>query len=90
MILIINKKYLKNIRAICTAHTCSHTSILVCEQASTVLKYNQNYILCSLEIRTNIQQTIIPFTVHTTEVVDFLSKIVKESNKTLDRLRTER
>ena len=66
MILIINKKYLKNIRATCTAHTCSHTSILVCEQARTCsLKYNQNYILCSLEIRTNIQQTIIPFTVHT-------------------------
>ena len=43
MILIINKKYLKNIRATCTAHTCSHTSILVCEQTSTVLKYNQNY-----------------------------------------------
>ena len=36
MILIINKKYLKNIRATCTAHTCSHTSILVCEQARTV------------------------------------------------------
>ena len=36
MILIINKKYFKNIRATCTAHTRSHTSILVCEQARTV------------------------------------------------------
>ena len=33
--LIINKKYLRNIRATCTAHTRSHTSILVCKQERT-------------------------------------------------------